>query len=88
MSAAATAALAPDFVDRLVRAADTPAGGAVPPDAEERVDELLGIRGQRSARRRVRRTEQSVCKVRRQYGRGCGAHRAPTARSASRTAAS
>ena len=42
MSAAAAPALAPDFVDRLLRAADTPAGGAVPQEAEELVDTLLG----------------------------------------------
>jgi 2,3,4,5-tetrahydropyridine-2-carboxylate N-succinyltransferase len=41
VSAAAAPALAPDFVDRLLRAADTPAGMAVPDDAEEIVDALL-----------------------------------------------
>ncbi len=42
MSAAAAAALAPDFVERLLHAADTPAGTAVPAEAEELVDALLG----------------------------------------------
>ncbi len=37
----AAATLAPDFVDRLLRAADTPAGGALPQEAEELVDALL-----------------------------------------------
>ena len=41
MSTAAAPALAPDFVDRLLRAADTPAGTAVPDDAEELVETLL-----------------------------------------------
>ena len=41
MSAAASSALEPDFVDRLLRAADTPAGGAIPDDAESLVDRLL-----------------------------------------------
>ena len=42
MSAAASPALEPDFVDRLLRAAATPAGTAVPEDAEHLVDTLLG----------------------------------------------
>ncbi|HEX7942203.1 MAG TPA: 2,3,4,5-tetrahydropyridine-2,6-dicarboxylate N-succinyltransferase, partial [Gemmatimonadaceae bacterium] len=42
MSATAAPTLAPDFVDRLLRAAETPAGGAVPQDAEQLVDTLLG----------------------------------------------
>ena len=37
----AAATLAPDFVDRILRAADTPAGGALPQEAEELVDTLL-----------------------------------------------
>jgi 2,3,4,5-tetrahydropyridine-2-carboxylate N-succinyltransferase len=41
VSATAAPALAPDFVDRLLRAADTPAGGAVPQEAEQLVDALL-----------------------------------------------
>ena len=41
MSAPASPALEPDFVDRLLRAADTPAGGAIPDDAESLVDRLL-----------------------------------------------
>jgi 2,3,4,5-tetrahydropyridine-2-carboxylate N-succinyltransferase len=41
VSAAASPALEPDFVDRLLRAADTPAGGAIPDDAESLVDRLL-----------------------------------------------
>ena len=41
MSAAASPALEPDFVDRLLRAADTPAGGTMPDDAESLVDRLL-----------------------------------------------
>ena len=42
MSTAAASALAPDFADRVLRAADTPAGAALPADAEQLVDELLG----------------------------------------------
>jgi 2,3,4,5-tetrahydropyridine-2-carboxylate N-succinyltransferase len=42
VSAAASPALEPDFVERLLRAADTPAGTAVPEDAEHLVDTLLG----------------------------------------------
>jgi 2,3,4,5-tetrahydropyridine-2-carboxylate N-succinyltransferase len=41
VSATAAPTLAPDFVDRLLHAADTPAGGAVPQDAEQLVDALL-----------------------------------------------
>jgi 2,3,4,5-tetrahydropyridine-2,6-dicarboxylate N-succinyltransferase len=41
VSAAASPALEPDFVDRLLRAADTPAGGTMPDDAESLVDRLL-----------------------------------------------
>jgi 2,3,4,5-tetrahydropyridine-2,6-dicarboxylate N-succinyltransferase len=41
VSAAASPALEPDFIDRLLRAADTPAGGTMPDDAESLVDRLL-----------------------------------------------
>ncbi len=42
MSAAASPALDSGFVDRLLRAADTPAGTVVPEGAEQLVDSLLG----------------------------------------------
>jgi 2,3,4,5-tetrahydropyridine-2-carboxylate N-succinyltransferase len=42
VSTTAASALAPDFSNRLLRAADTPAGAALPADAEPLVDELLG----------------------------------------------
>jgi 2,3,4,5-tetrahydropyridine-2-carboxylate N-succinyltransferase len=41
VSAATSPALEPDFVGRLLRAADTPASGAIPDDAESLVDVLL-----------------------------------------------
>jgi 2,3,4,5-tetrahydropyridine-2,6-dicarboxylate N-succinyltransferase len=41
VSAAAAPALTTDFVDRLLRVADTPAGAVVPDDAEHLVDTLL-----------------------------------------------
>ena len=41
MSDGAVPALEPEFVQRLLRAADTPAGSALPDDAELLVDRLL-----------------------------------------------
>ena len=41
MNTAASPVLEPDFVDRLLRAADTPAAATVPDDAESLVDMLL-----------------------------------------------
>ena len=57
MSTAAAAALAPDFADRLLRAADTPAGAALPGDAEQLVDELLSAL-ERGEVRAAQRDEQ------------------------------
>jgi len=53
----AAAALAPDFADRLLRAADTPAGAALPGDAEQLVDELLSAL-ERGEVRAAQRDEQ------------------------------
>jgi len=57
VSTAAAAALAPDFADRLLRAADTPAGAALPGDAEQLVDELLSAL-ERGEVRAAQRDEQ------------------------------
>jgi 2,3,4,5-tetrahydropyridine-2-carboxylate N-succinyltransferase len=57
VSTAATTALAPDFADRLLRAADTPAGAALPADAEQLVDELLSAL-ERGEVRAAQRDEQ------------------------------
>ncbi|HEX7981347.1 MAG TPA: 2,3,4,5-tetrahydropyridine-2,6-dicarboxylate N-succinyltransferase [Gemmatimonadaceae bacterium] len=57
MSAAAAPALASDFADRLLRAADTPAGAALPENAEQLVDELLGAL-ERGEVRAAQRDEQ------------------------------
>jgi 2,3,4,5-tetrahydropyridine-2-carboxylate N-succinyltransferase len=57
VSTAAATALAPDFADRLLRAADTPAGAALPGDAEQLVDELLSAL-ERGEVRAAQRDEQ------------------------------
>jgi len=57
VSTAATTALAPDFAARLLRAADTPAGAALPGDAEQLVDELLSAL-ERGEIRAAQRDEQ------------------------------
>ena len=62
MSTAAATALAPDFADRLLRAADTPAGAALPGDAEQLVDELLSAL-ERGEVRAAQRDEQGRWKA-------------------------
>jgi 2,3,4,5-tetrahydropyridine-2,6-dicarboxylate N-succinyltransferase len=62
VSTAAATALAPDFADRLLRAADTPAGAALPADAEQLVDELLSAL-ERGEVRAAQRDEQGRWKA-------------------------
>jgi len=62
VSTAAATALAPDFADRLLRAADTPAGAALPGDAEQLVDELLSAL-ERGEVRAAQRDEQGRWKA-------------------------
>ncbi len=62
MSTAAATALAPDFADRLLSAADTPAGAALPGDAEQLVDELLSAL-ERGEVRAAQRDEQGRWKA-------------------------
>jgi 2,3,4,5-tetrahydropyridine-2,6-dicarboxylate N-succinyltransferase len=62
VSTAAATALAPDFADRLLRAADTPAGAALPEDAEQLVAELLSAL-ERGEVRAAQRDEQGRWKA-------------------------